>query len=524
MNRSSILALLVLGLTLTFTLTPCNAQTTIAKNVTLVAAVPVNAKIKDITTNDFTLWLQKETGITLKFVQLSPTDTATQINTLMMSGKLPDVFLGYSFGYAELAAYVEAGFIARLDDVIKKYGKEYYTFIKELTPIVGNVESFVTYNGGIYAVPTASNMVTDTYASTKFRIQEQFLRALGMQMPTSLDGLYRFLTGVRDKDVNGNGNANDEIPITGSKNHFLLENIGNAYQYSDSRTFLKLNKSGKIEFTANNSLYRETVEYIKKLVDEKLLDPGLFTQDTAALLTTNSKKDTIIGVDASYISGNYNPTSKIFADISITPNLAGPYGYKATHVVFPGIIRGLVATTACKRLDVAFQLFDFLLSDRAGAVARLGIEGRDWEKAKPGLIGRDGMPAWYTMIGTQVWTLPSHNIIWQMTAFIHGDVMNHVAEDPKSSTGKLAAAIPQFRLVEEATGEQLPGLIMNIETSVEYEEVKKMILNYVKTTFAEFVLGQRPLTEWAAYCAKLDSMGLAKYVRLSQEAYDAMKK
>ena len=93
--------------------------------ITLSVAVPVNAKVENIHTNAYTLFLEENSGINLEIVELSASDAATQVNTIMLSGDLPDAFMGYNFGYDELASYADAGYLLPLDEYIEAYGDEY---------------------------------------------------------------------------------------------------------------------------------------------------------------------------------------------------------------------------------------------------------------------------------------------------------------------------------------------------------------------------------------------------------------
>lgn len=493
--------------------------------ITLTVAVPVNAKVEDIHTNAYTIYLEEQTGIDLEIIELSPSDTSTQINTIMLSGDLPDMFIGYNFGYDELASYAEAGYIAPLNEYVEKYGDEYFTFLEEVKDAVGDAAAYVTVDGNIYAVPGVTNMILNMYAANRIRIPQVFLDNLGMEAPTTLEEFYNYLVAVRDQDANGNGDPNDEIPMTGTAEGLhLLNNIGNSFQYTEQKNYLKVTPEGKIEFIATNDEFRQTVEFIKKLVDEKLLDPAAFTQDRATLLTLNTQEYSLIGADASYLTANYDASTLQSETMRIMPNLVGPNGYSATRMDVPGVARALVITTACEHPDAAYRLCDFILNEYASAVARMGTENVDWKRAPEGAIGNNGEQAWYEYISVDPWTRPTQNSIWRMEGFFHSDIVNHVAAEEGNYLYYLAQLISEYKLVDGITGEHLPQLIMDPETSIEYNEVKGMILNYVNENVAKFALGDRSLDEWDDYVKTLNDIGVEYYVQTSQEAYDAMMK
>ncbi|MBQ3080500.1 MAG: extracellular solute-binding protein [Clostridia bacterium] len=503
--------------------TPKGTLPIVNEPITLTVAIPVAAKCEDIHTNAFTLWIEEKTGIDLEIIELAPTDTATQVNTIMLSGNLPDMFMCYYFGYDELASYVDAGYITDLTEYVEEYGDEYYKFLEE-TSIYGNGEAHVTINGRIYGVPTMADIVTSIYATNHLMMNGLFLDALDAEMPTTLDELYDLLVRIRDEDVNGNGDPDDEIPLSGSTNRdFLIEQIGGAFQYTDKETYLKVN-DGEVEFIGANDEFHQTVEFLKQLLDEGLLDPAFFTQDDAALLTLNTQEYPLIGVNGSYISNQYDASTDLMASLNIAPNLEGPDGYVSSNVITPTFDRSIVITTACENVDAAFRLADFLLSEEAAMYGRVGREGIEWAYADPakGLNGRNGQPAKYELLKPQEWILPSTNVIWRCNGFSHVDVFNYIGEDPNGMTGRLAKAVSDYDLVAQTSNEALPQLLMDPETSAEYKELQKLICNYVNENYAKFVLGDRSMDEWDAYVQTLEEIGIERYVQIAQEAYDAM--
>lgn len=494
----------------------------VRESITLDMALPINTKIEDIDTNKLTLWIEENSGIDLEFVDLSTTDTATQVNLMFTSGELPDVVWGYNFSYAAMCEYADAGYIAALDDCIAAYALNYYQFLEQVS--VDNAEAYVTYNGHVYAVPTTTELVTNIYGAAAFRYQMLFTEALGLNEPTTLDEFYDMLVAFRDDDPNGNGKA-DEIPMTGyaaagGKN--VIKVLGNCYQYTDTSSYLKIN-DGVISFIAGNDLFKETVEYLKKLVDEKLLDPAIFTQDQATEMTTNIQDDVLVGVcaDGYMFAAVYDTATEAFTSMEVLPALVGPYGYQATSVSLPGINRCMVMTTACETPGAAYRLMDMMLSEEAAVRARIGVEGEQWEQAPQGAVGRDGQQARFSLLTPQEWIQPTTNVIWDMESIVYSNVMNHVVDDREMFIR--AAQKCSNVLSKTVTGEQLPNLIISVDDSAAYTDLQTLIVNYINENATLFILGDRSMDEWDDYLAELQAMGADEYVALAQAAYDAMQ-
>lgn len=507
--------------------TPAGEYPIVTEPYTLTIAIPVAATVENIKETKLTQWLEEKTGITLEFVELSPSDSATQINMMMNSGELPDLFLEYNFPYDTLATYVDAGYVISIDELVEEYASDegYNRFINDFP--ADNIEEYVTIDGAKYSVPSGSSLVTNIYASYGIRLQSEFLDALGMEDPQTLDDFYNYLVAVRDMDPNGNGEA-DEVPLTAhttdDRHLNLYRAIGSAFQYTDPGTYLKVN-DGKVEFVANNDAFKQTVEYLKKLVDEKLLDPASFTQDATTLASRQPAGDaTIFGAYAvGHCSKFIDTSSSQYLHIIWCPPLEGPDGYRATVVDNPSVCRCMVITSACKHPEVAFRFCDFLLTEEAGVAFRIGFEGSEWEKAAEGEMGRNGEQAKYKLLKPQESIQPTTNVIWNTAICYFNDPMNYVYEDPESPTGLAAINMVRAGFQNYVTGEQLPQLIMDVAESQEYNELQKLIVGYVNENAALFALGDKPMEEWDSYVEELNRMGLDRYIELAQEAYDALQ-
>lgn len=490
--------------------------------ITLTIALPVAAKVEDMATNKLTLWYEEQTGIQLKFIELSPEDVATQVNMLMNSSDLPDVVLGYDVPYDVLCGYADAGLIVPLDEQYEKYGLYVY---ERLIPEMGEATlGYVTYDDQLWAVPAGGNLITNLYGSEYNRIQTQFLEALGMEMPRTLDELYAFLVGVRDNDVNGNGDPSDEIPMTTyARVNFVFRMISNAYQYTDCGTYLKVN-DGKVSFIANNELFKEALTFMKKLIDEGLCDPACFTQDESVCATILAQEGNNVGI---YACGNTYTNSMDsegdeYQNMRCLPNLAGPYGYKTTMYSPSGVRRTGIVTSACENVDAAFRFLDFCLSEEAGIATRVGFEGEQWKVADEGVIGRDGKQAKFSLLTTQEWVQPSTNVIWDMESFIVSSVMNGCEAAQTAAKYPPNMDIIEWNYEGEVTNERLPQLMMDADTTLEYNELQGIIRTAVEEAIATFVLGDRDLAEFDDYCAGLEKMGLQQYIDMAQAAYDEL--
>ncbi len=485
--------------------------------ITLKVAFPVPSQVEDMNTNQLTLYVEEQTGINLEFIEMSTSETATQVNTLMNGGELPDIFLAYNFPYDALCTYADAGLIVPLDEYIDKWGYNLKNTIMADPDLGENVLSYATYDGHVYAMPSGGGLVTNVYGHYPARIQTYYLDELGMELPQTLDDLKAFLVKLHETYP-------DVIPMTAYEGeNDIFANISQAFQFTDVTTYLK-NTDGKVEFIGNNEEFRKALEYTKEMVDEGLIDPAAFTQDQSVLSTLLAQDGYNVGVlcsgyNVAQVSDNEGDEYNSFRIIG---TLEGPDGYRSTQVDrnAAGVNRSMVITSACQYPEEAFRLFDFFLSDDFALKARVGFEGEQWEKAAEGVMGRDGEQAWFTLLTVQEWQQPSTNVLWHQESFIHSNILNHCEATAGMQKYPVAGEIVKQNLKELDSGEAMPQLVMDAETMTEYNELKTLIVDNVNSNIAQFVLGNRDLSEFDDYCAELDSMGVDRYVELAQTAFD----
>ena len=91
------------------------------ENVTLTIGVVQSSKVEDYNTNEYTLWLEEQTGIDLEFVYFSSTTSeyVTQLSLMVAGGEeLPDILWNFggltSSSMAPMYEYGEDGYFVDL--------------------------------------------------------------------------------------------------------------------------------------------------------------------------------------------------------------------------------------------------------------------------------------------------------------------------------------------------------------------------------------------------------------------------
>ena len=126
--------------------------------------------------------------------------SAVAATLLSSKSKLPDILNPTDFGVMELA---EDDLIIPLDD--------YLELMPNIVEAVGEtrMDAWRSADGHIYTIPSVSTI----RGSFSVLIRQDWLKALNLEEPKTWEDWLKYWRGVRDNDLNGNGDPRDEIPI-----------------------------------------------------------------------------------------------------------------------------------------------------------------------------------------------------------------------------------------------------------------------------------------------------------------------
>ncbi len=203
-----------------------------------------------IANNATTAWFAETTGITLNFETALEVDMQQKFNTLMIGQDYPELVCYTGISLAEQLLYGSQGTFIPLNDLIKNYMPNLTAMLDKYP---GAWESITMSDGNIYNMPQIGANLHST-SSYKMWINQTWLDNLGLDMPTTTEQFKEVLIAFRDQDANGNGNPNDEVPMSGSLSGwnndpmpFLVNSFG-PFQAN-------VNNSNQVMFDSSGELY-----------------------------------------------------------------------------------------------------------------------------------------------------------------------------------------------------------------------------------------------------------------------------
>lgn len=504
-----------------------NDQFPIVKDkITLKVLMKGNPDVEDFNTNGFTKWLEEKTNIHVDFSIADPKNLQEKLNLALSSGDLPDVILNLDVSPAQQMLYGSQGVIIPLQDLIEQNAPN----VKKMFNERPEIKQAITAPGGnIYSLPRVNDCF-HCALDRKMYVYQPWLKKLNLQEPTTPDEFEQMLLAFKNQDPNGNGKK-DEIPLAaaiGSAPSEVEVFLMNAFIYDDSTKRLLL-ENGKIDVAYNKPGWKDGLIYLHKLYSEGLIAPQSLTQDRASLKKMAENPDVpILGAAPAHSPSSFtvvDSPSKRWVDFQPIKPLKGPTGLMtATYVPYDNISNGqFMITKANKHVAESIRWADAFYKLEVGISANIGVQGKDWDMAKPGDKGRDEQQSVYTVInpvtGTQNRTWDGLGLGYLTDKdYYRGLTVKAYPDKEKMYYDVTKVNYDPYKQIVDKI---VPPLYFTKDESTQVAEVETNLITYMQTMKAKFINGDADINkEWDNYVKTLDGMGLKQYLSIYQQAYD----
>lgn len=456
--------------------------------------------------------LEEQTNVKVE-LQLFPYDAAVEKkNVLLNSGDYPDVMGGWILTEPDILTQgMEEQVYIPLDDLFTKYGPK----MLEVLELPGVRSGLTLPDGKIYTIPY---VVAEPEVTFSPWINQEWLDAVKLPMPTTTEELRTVLKAFKEKDPNGNGKA-DEIGFSCSPNNRYLDTLAgwfgvNASGSGTNKYFSLVD--GKLEFGANKDGYKEFVKYFASLNKDGLLDPELFTQDETQWAA--KEKTETYGV-----SFAYGPTSDKDPATARTvyrplPVLKSDYTdkpvYRRNSYGSTLFRTQLVITDKAKNPATIMRWWDNMFLEENSMLTNAGPLG-EWgiEKLEDGSYRSldtesrsDEDKAKYGWGNLWTQSLPKFAPLDKVVA----PPVGVVSYDENKARDEL---------YRPYLDEAVPGVWVDSDAAARQGTLETDINTYVQQKQAEWISGKKDVeAEWAAYLAQLDKLGLPELTKMRAEA------
>lgn len=464
--------------------------------------------------------LQEETGINIEFLVQTNEDGYLP---MMTAGNYPDIVTAknkeiYPGRLDQL--YLDGVNIA-FDDYIDDYMPNFKAILENYPQISKDLQianGKYTFASTLYDTTNEEDrMVTSTYGLV---IRQDWLDAVGMDVPTTIDEWYEVLLAFKNMDPNGNGEQDEEPLSTASSGwkYFLT-----AYGIGDDPI---LDEDGNVFYGYATPEYKEFLTTMNKWRSE-----GFFCEwEKQRTLIDRERKVT------SHINGAWkgeakhfdeeDPTSyisvmrKTVPDTEFSP-CPWPKAEDGTSWCYSNIATyhrdTTIVTTNCKEPEAACWFIDAMYSTEGSNLLSWGIEGESYEVVNGEKVMLDGMDEEITYHDT---TIPVRYTYADPTTIGFPMFKEFASNIFATKNEGYVEACRVWAQGDDAWRVPYPAQLNDAQAK-EVEEVTEGMLDYISEKRKDFIEGKEPLTNYDQYVEQVKLFGSEEYERIWQECYDA---
>ena len=272
-RKALFLLLLAAALALSACSAPAPEQPAAAKPVSLTA---LQYEIENMAVDFNNLWfyrqIEEQTGVHVTFSDVKDSEWSSAVSLTFAKGALPDLIIRGSLDVEEYG--VSRHQLIALDDYMKQGLLPNYTKRLEES---GLKNQLTASDGHIYQVGFLISQGVNT--NGHFFINQDWLDALSLPVPNTVEELTEVLRRFRSDDPNRNGEQ-DEIPLefTFDDNNTGIYNLFSFFGLPLNEDYVSLDEHGKVCFSPADPAFLETLEWLHSLYEEELLDIGFISQ------------------------------------------------------------------------------------------------------------------------------------------------------------------------------------------------------------------------------------------------------
>ncbi len=471
------------------------------ENFSMLCVINGDTPMEDV---DAFQYLNEQSNITFEVNSVPQTDAAEKESLIISSGTYPDVFIFSSLGKDNIDRYGSEGVFVPLEDYIRTYAPNLTALLdeRELWPFI------TAPDGHVYEMP-ALNAGAELEAGFHIWLNYEWMENLSLEAPKSLDDLYDILKAFKEQDANGNGNPDDEIPLSVPDGMSYLLHYLPYFDYNmDSSTYCAT-KDGNLVYVPTDDGYKEFLRYFARLYEEGLLDSASFTQNYDQIAAKGSAGD-VLGCFCALASFQFAGREQ-----DEKYQIIDPFEGQA-YPLSTGIMHGsMMITDACEKPEILVAWADQLYTQEGGELYWLGVEDRAY------VDNGDGTWSWNLggPIGDDIETIREQGTLKDQTAFpgLQPDFWFTGITDPDESylIGQRGKMLQWGEL-------PLPAMAYTAEETETIASLKADLDSYINQYGAQVITGELDLdASWENYKSTMETMGAAELYDIYNKAFQA---
>lgn len=443
-------------------------------------------------------WMEKTVGIvpqTYVYDWEGGRGYIEKVRLLLASGILPEAILE-PFDMSFVKDLYDMGILIPLDDLLPQYAPD---VLAQFSEAELQIIRSLTPDGKIYYLPGKS------IEPRQGMIRADWLKQVGMELPKTRDELVAVYKAFRDQDANGNGDPNDEIPVSGREGMRWCDDLfvmhGVHMYEGDPLWSWDAEQKQMISHQVSDNM-KEAITFLRYLVEEGLMDktmPILKANDWFAKIAADKVGHYFhlaSGIDRRLTmrENGDNPD----AEWIYLPNVEVP-GLPHQKNFYPGIgVPVITITTAAKDPGKILEWFNWGLSPAGKDLTFYGIEGVNYTRDGEKIVTKGFPPA-------------------QRYQYSQGIAQADAAIYRQAPYGEMKAAIYEASINDGRPREDL-GMPISV-----YEGYEDFLPNNMGSLYRQYcskmVLGELPMSAWDEYVAEWKKRGGDEVAKRATEWY-----
>ena len=294
---------------------------------------------------------------------------------------------------------IDGGIAIAMDDLLDEHGPTVKSFFSE-----DDIEIMRANQGGsVYSLPQVAPLDAARFGF----IRRDWLDRVGLDVPTTRAELVEVYRAFKEQDANGNGDPNDEIPVSGREqlrwfdDLFVMHGVA---MWEGHPQWEWNEDQGILESSQVSEGMRMALEFINDLYEEGLMDPVMPVQPNADWSAKIGAEKIghyfhlVFAVPSkSAFAGNYaieDPTGLEFWAQMVQPPVAPGVPQQSNY--YPTMQEPMfMITTHAESPEKIMQWLEWGSQQEQWYYKALGIPGRDWQRRDGELVILNELPSFH---------------------------------------------------------------------------------------------------------------------------------
>lgn len=501
--------------------TDSSAGTNSGKKVKLTAIMTKHPLTKPLKEMEWLQQVEDKAGVEIEWQEITA-DWDQKKGTMLASGDVPDLFIGPNvITDADFAQF--QGLFQDLSGMLDQAPN--VTAMFEAKPETKKIAE--QPDGKIFGLPKYQRYWPST--ATRMYINQQWLDNLGLSMPTTWDELYDVLLAFKEKDANGNGDPNDEIPMDwpgGIGGYFnpayLLSGTGMTLTDGSPQGYFV--EDGKVKNYLVDERYKTMVTFLNKLNKAGLINPEVFTHDyTKYQSVARGEGDTAkVGFTFGWVASDrfgeqLAPQYTSMSPIKATPDSAVSWSYDYNSLNYG--INQIVMSAKSKNKEAVMRFINELYAPDMGMQVLFGSLGPN--------IKDNGDGSYSVLPPADPKMDPG---TWKWTSTMADNGAFYIPDTLQLTLGKdMQEVLEQSKPIDaiqiDVDNDVFPGFLKYSSADNSTMGLNNTnVMNLANTNFAKWVTKGGIESDWDSYVKESEKAGLKQNLEILQKYYDEYKK